>query len=524
MTANPATISGARGWFLYYVYAVERVGRLTGTRLIGSHDWYREGCEVLLQRSKNTGYFTRDGGAEDDEVTNTAFGLLFLSKGKRQVVVGRLDYRQTPQDPAEWSLHRRSIQNLTGHIERVWKRDLSWQTVQLATAKISDMMECPVLFISGRNDFRLDDRQKLLLKNYVEQGGFIFAEACNGDGSNGQAFDKAFREFVQEVFGQPLQRLPPSHPAWFAEARVDPETLPEDFWLMGLEQCCRTTIVYSPSSLSCRWELHRPYGIAPNHPENIAKDLENATKIGINVVSYATGRELKEKLDRPTIIEPLADVAPMLRGTFHLPKLQHAGGADDVPRAISNLLTLMKKEIPGIDVSTKTILVPPVKSELEKHTLVYLHGRNAFAFTEEQRNAMRDFFENGGMLLGDAIGASPEFATSFREEMATILPEATMQRVPNDHRMLTPELHGFDIRSVTLLNPVNEPGQAVQIQRRQGPPVLDVVMRNDKVVAIFSPYDISCALESRGSTQFRGYPTEDAAKIAINMILYALYQ
>lgn len=35
-------------WQLYYLYGLERVGRLTGQRFIGDHDWYREGAAQLL--------------------------------------------------------------------------------------------------------------------------------------------------------------------------------------------------------------------------------------------------------------------------------------------------------------------------------------------------------------------------------------------------------------------------------------------------------------------------------------------
>ena len=40
---------GERSWLLYYLYGVERVGRLTGRRFIGRHDWYREGAELLVR-------------------------------------------------------------------------------------------------------------------------------------------------------------------------------------------------------------------------------------------------------------------------------------------------------------------------------------------------------------------------------------------------------------------------------------------------------------------------------------------
>jgi hypothetical protein len=45
---NPGTTSASA--LYYYLYGLERVGRLTGRRFIGRHDWYREGAEVLVQQ------------------------------------------------------------------------------------------------------------------------------------------------------------------------------------------------------------------------------------------------------------------------------------------------------------------------------------------------------------------------------------------------------------------------------------------------------------------------------------------
>ena len=48
------------------------------------------------------------------------------------------------------------------------------------------------------------------------------------------------------------------------------------------------------------------------------------------------------------------------------------------------------------------------------------------------------------------------------------------------------------------------------------------ILRNNAV--IFSPYDISCALEAGVSMECKGYVREDAAKLGINVLLYALQQ
>ena len=48
----------------YNVYGIERVGRLSGQRFIGEHDWYREGCEVLTGVAVDTSGLAQKPGGE----------------------------------------------------------------------------------------------------------------------------------------------------------------------------------------------------------------------------------------------------------------------------------------------------------------------------------------------------------------------------------------------------------------------------------------------------------------------------
>lgn len=62
--------------FYYYMYALERVGRLSGRRFIGDHDWYREGAERLIElQDEFLGYWKNTGPLEPEEVA-TSFALL----------------------------------------------------------------------------------------------------------------------------------------------------------------------------------------------------------------------------------------------------------------------------------------------------------------------------------------------------------------------------------------------------------------------------------------------------------------
>ena len=517
VASNPQARSS---WHFYYLYALERVGRMTGQRFIGNHDWYREGAaELLGHQDAQFGQFSSHSTFESNEpVINTAMALLFLSKGKRQIVISRLQHGQTE----DWNHHARAVQHLTSHTEQAWKRDLAWQTVDLRQATLSDLLETPVLFISGAAFLNFTPAQKQLLHDYVEQGGFIFAEACNQDGCKGEQFDRAFRDFVAEVFEQPLEKLPPDHPIWFAEARVEPQQLPHDFWLYGVQSCCRLGLVYSPISLSCRWELNIPYGVRTNYSNEVQKELDNCTKVGMNVLAYATGKQLKEKLELVSILDDVRETAPSDRGVLVVPKLVHSAGADDAPRAVPTLLRSLYKENP-FRMSDQHRMVPIKPAELVKYPIIFMHGRGSLQFSDAERQTLRRYLQYGGFLFVDAICANEEFAQSFRREMGLILPESPLEKLPVEHKMLTTEFNGFDVRQVRVIDPTPD-GEKVAMNQRVTSPQLEYAKIEDRIVLVFSPLDLSCALESRHSMQCRGYARDDAARLGINVLLYALQE
>ncbi len=519
--ANPSHL----GYHFYYLYALERAGRMTGARFIGKSDWYREGAQQLISRQDVTGQIVSNSFFEGEAAIDTAFALLFLAKGKRQIVISRLEHGPRRGDAAlreDWNIHRQAMQHLTMATELVWKRELAWQTVDLANATVADLLETPVLFISGQKSFKPSREQQEKLRSYVEQGGFIFAEACNLDGCEGATFEADFQTFVAETFEKPLEKLSPDHPIWSVEARVDPKHLPHDFWLYGVQSCCRLGVVYSPISLSCRWELNAPFGIKATRPGKLQTELDNATKIGVNVLSYATGKQLKEKLDAVSILEGNLPSQPGDRGTLVIPKLEHGAGADDAPRALSNLMLWIDRENP-FQISNEHRMISISESELEKYPIVFMHGRGSFRFSEKQRAALRRFFENGGFLFADAICANEDFATSFRREMDLILPGKPLEKMPETHPLLTAAFRGYDVRKVKIIDP-SLAGDKIVAGQREVTPQLEMVRMGDLVSVVFSPLDMSCALESRHSLQCRGYLREDAARLGINIILFGLQQ
>ena len=506
---------------LYYLYGMERVGRLSGRRFFengrgAKYDWYRLGAERLLRRQDPlTGMIQGSIGAEVNSLVSTSLGLLFLGKGRRPTLIAKMRYGVDAS--RDWDRHPEGVQNLMRHVEKLWKRDLSWQTIDIRSAGVADLAETPVLFMSGSAEIRMDDDEKRRLREFVHQGGFIFAESSEGHGCTGKEFDQSFRSLMRELFPEaPMRLLPADHPIWFAEEAIATEQLKP---LYGLDTCCRTAVVYSPETLSCLWSLKRPNRGA-GVSERAMDQIRAAASIGANVLAYATNRELKEKLDRPVVANTSS--ASTLRGSLSIAKLLHSGGADDASRALPNLLRILQSKA-EVRVDLEKRLLPASAKELFDHPMLFVHGRRAFRLTEEERKNLKQYLERGGFLFADSICSNAEFADSFRREMKAIFPDKTLERIAPDHPIFTPEFRGFDIRTVALRDPkAREAKDQVGARTVKTTPWIESMEIEDRIIVAFSPYDLSCALENAQSPECKGYTKEDAARIATNIVLYGL--
>ena len=513
VNVNPAR-GGRQSWVLYYLYGVERTGRMTARRFIGDHDWYREGAEKLVRdQIQFANYWKGTGIAENNTQVATSLALLFLSKGRRPVLVAKLKHGP----PGDWDRHRSDLANLTAYVETKWKRDLTWQVIDPKAATVEDMLQSPVLFLNGRFAPQFTDEEKKRLRDYVDRGGFIFAEAC----CDGEEFEAGFRKLMKDVFPEEeykLRLLPPQHPIWRAEQPVDPDYV-RPLW--GIDIGCRTSVVLCTKDLSCYWELARS-GRETHFPPEVQKDINAALTIGINVLAYATNREVKFKEE---VFDLAVDEGPrdtFERGTLYVAKLKHLGGCNAAPTALGNLLRVAANK-KNLRVSTEARETAISDDQLFNYHLVFMQGRHAFRFTDRERTQLKTFLQNGGMLFADAICSSPEFAAAFRREMQTIFPEQPLERIPATHPLFTSQFGGEDLQAVNRRQPLAGDGP-LRSNVRQGEPFLEGLKLQDHYAVIFSKYDISCALESHESLECEGYTREDAARIGLNVLMYSLHE
>lgn len=136
--------------------------------------------------------------------------------------------------------------------------------------RLSDpgIFNAPLLYLTGHEHFTLSEKEVVQLRQYLQNGGFLFAEACCGR----KGFDLAFRQIMKQVL--PTSRLTPidksndifNYPHQLTALGVTP-TLQQEFGkaaippvIEGIELEGNLSVVYSRFGVAGGWEMSQsPY-------------------------------------------------------------------------------------------------------------------------------------------------------------------------------------------------------------------------------------------------------------------------
>ena len=527
-TASPspttrAPPAAASPCLYYYLYGLERAGRLTARRFIGKHDWYREGAEVLVREQDSLSHYWKGNWyAERDPRISTAMALLFLSKGRRPIVMAKVKYGEGDN----WNQHRRDAAHLTEYTEEAWGLGLTWQVMDPADATVEDLLQAPMLYISGSQAPNLLPHAKKL-RDYVDRGGFIFAEACCSDSSR---FDAAFRQLMAAVFPEPEYKLQPiaARPSDLANARHRPPRfalrrppLRHRIRLPHLRRLLR------PRSLVL-------LGTRPPRP------MELATRRQSPSTSPTPWRSASTSSPTPPTANPKAKNKPST------PRDGESASADGSPAASSkspSSATAAAATTPPAPAQPAPHRLPrrtetpsPRRPRTDQHhrpqpvsatTWSSCTAARISASPTPNGTQLREYLERGGTLLADSICASKPFTDCLPPRTGRRVPRQTAPSAfPPTDPIFTTAYGGYDIRHVSLRDPqaADDGQQPVAARVRQVEPQLEGIQLDGRWAVIFSPFDISCALESHEGIGCRGYTQQDAARIGLNVLLYSLNQ
>jgi hypothetical protein len=504
---RPGRPGGRGGWLHYYLYALERVGMISGLRNLGAHDWYREGAAHLVASQRADGTW---GSARD-----TTFALLFLAKGNRPVLFQKLKWSH-PTRPNEWNRNIHDLENLTAFIGEKFGKPVTWQTISLA-APVADLRTSPVLFVTGHEFPRFTAAERRKLRSFVDAGGTLLFEACCGS----PAFAEGFREFADTLYAEvgleyKLRKLRADHPVFSAYYRLD-----DTYDMEGIDIGCKTGVFFSPHALSCLWEMEDYTDKRTAKPWS-----QMAMKLGTNVAAYATGREqLPDKLTRvevPESARPASQPAEVPRGAVRIARLVHRGDYNADPHAMVNLAAMLRDQA-KVDVVARARHLRATDEALWEYPVLFMTGHHAFELSDEEIKALRVYLNRGGFLFADACCGREAFDKSFRAMAARLFGEDKLRALPRGHPIYAGRV-GVRLGELRYRRILAEELKAAGRDNWRGTtrPPLEGVRLDGRTVLVYSKYDYSCALEGDKPYSCRGYVDAAGRRLALNIVLYAI--
>jgi len=156
-------------------------------------------------------------------------------------------------------------------------------------------------------------------------------------------------------------------------------------------------------------------------------------------------------------------------------------------------------------------------ADLGEADVAYLTGPGAIPLAADQQQALKTYLEKGGFLWAEASGGSPAFIGAFRKlclEMGF-----KFKRIPQTEAILNGRFKG-DVKGYSLISGV-EFKRSLRVSRLgQKHADLMGVYQGDKLVGVFSLFDVLFSTTGYNAYNCRGYKPQDARALATNIILY----
>ncbi len=206
-----------------------------------------------------------------------------LIKSPYQFQFARLQYQS-----GDWDTDQRMPVNILHSIVEYTAIPID-QEEQIVPLDSKNIYRFPFVYISGHKLVEFNDEEAEHFKNYVENGGFVFADDCNHDIDG--LFAKSFEQQMEKLFGpESLNKIPNNHDLYssFFEYEDGPPTssfelngwgddLVHDY-LKAIEINGRIGVLYSNKDYGCEWDYDF------RNKRFMAKDN---TQFAMNIITYS---------------------------------------------------------------------------------------------------------------------------------------------------------------------------------------------------------------------------------------------
>ncbi|MBI5723043.1 MAG: DUF4159 domain-containing protein [Planctomycetes bacterium] len=465
---------GNNRWNYYYMYGLERVGLASGYKYFGATDWYKTIASNLINQQN-------PDGSWPGRVPDVCYGLLFLIRGRMPVLINRLEY------DGDWNNRPRALANFCRWSEKAIETETNWQIITLKS-DVNEWHDAPILAITGSRAPKFTDEEIVKLRIYVNQGGTILSIAeCNG-----VAFTKGIKDLYQKLFSKyELTLCGKEHPLNNVHYKSITAVR-----LSEVNNGIRPLAIHTDTDLPLAWQT---YSVATG---------KMSFEAAANVVMYVTDRQFK---NRGMNVWPSEPAGPFDK-TVKIARLRYAGNYDAEPLALERFGRLMGKSFKvKVDCPVEPIEIGALKDSGAR--LAILTGTAAFKLKDDEKAALKDYVEQGGIVLFDSAGGSKHFGDSAKELIGELWGADSLLAMPLTNPIY--QLKDMTIEKVKYRRATR--ARLVGVRE----PRLMAVLAGDRPKVIFSHEDVIAGLVGFSSYACDGYEPESAFDLMRNVVLYA---
>jgi hypothetical protein len=159
--------------------------------------------------------------------------------------------------------------------------------------------------------------------------------------------------------------------------------------------------------------------------------------------------------------------------------------------------------------------VQVASKDLFHYGLLYVSGHGPLKLSRQEKERLRAYLARGGTILADPCCGRRGFDGAFRTLMTDLFGAGALQALPAEHEI-------FDV--AYSIEQTRACAAHKQARYRETPPRLAGVTLDGRLAVIYSPVDLGC-----GWAHYKfGAPCQlhddDALKLTVNAIVYALTQ
>ena len=372
-----------------------------------------------------------------------------------------------------------------------------------------DPAELPILYFTGWQELpRFDDGTIQKLRRYLLDGGTLVVHSNCGR----PEFNTSFRREIARIFpDRELAPIPTDHPLFKSfypitsmHVRKDSDPVKEvPPYLETINIGTRAAVIFSPIDLSCGWNVEK-------NPIDggILYTQQDALKLGSNIVTYCLAEYQYGRFFAHQKIYHQSDLAT--RDQLVLGQIVHNGDWDPTPHGVPNLLKTVD-ESTTLNVQFKRVPVDLEKDDVFAFPVLLLIGQRDFTLSDAARKRLREYLDNGGVMVVDCAAGSSEFDVAFRKQMKLLYPDKELKLLPPEHPVNT---FVFDEKQVKLSPLAAEELPDVHT------PQLYAIEREGMLPVIYSPLSLSAGWEQLPRAYNKGYADADALKMGVNLLMY----